>query len=317
MLKNINLKDLQLVQLISESGSLTSAARQMHVSQPAASQRLAQLQSRVGQELFLRKDGVMQPTQLSERISSAADVIDKELETCWQDIQQILSPATTQLRVATQCYTSYRWLPFVLRELHREFPDIDIDVLPEATENPYQALIEERIDIALVFHRDPAYDMNESQLFEDELFAVMHKNHPLASRHYLNPQNFENETLVLYTGDKHAIIEEKLKPAGVKPHRLKQVRMTEAIVELVRAGHGIAVLSGWAFDDIDNKSELRAVRITQGGFIREWQAVSLPSANVQQSKHIKRFIHFLKKLGPLLHHQKWRKAVSKKGSLSS
>lgn len=317
MLKNINLKDLKLVQLISESGSLTSAARQMHVSQPAASQRLAQLQSRVGQELFLRKDGVMQPTQLSDRITSAANVIDKELETCWLDIQHILSPANTQLRVATQCYTSYRWLPFVLREMHQEFPDIDIDVLPEATENPYQALLEERIDVALVFNRDPAYDMNETPLFEDELYAVMHKNHPLASRHYLNPQNFENETLVLYTGDKHAIIEEQLKPAGAKPHRLMQVRMTEAIVELVRAGHGIAVLSGWAFDDIESKSELRAVRISQGGFIRQWQAISLPASNSENSEHLKRFVHILKKLGPLLHNQKWRKAISKKGSLSS
>ncbi len=317
MLKNVSLKDLKLVQLINEGGSLTSAAKQMHVSQPAASQRLAQLQSRVGQELFLRKDGTMQPTELSNRLASSAKAIDSELESCWRDIQHILSPASAQLRVATQCYTSYRWLPFVMREMHQEFPDINIDVLPEATENPYQALLEERIDIALIFNPQTGYEITETPLFEDELFAVMHKDHPLSGRHYLNPQNFEDETLVLYTGDKHAIIEEKLKPAGVKPHRLMQVRMTEAIVELVRAGHGIAALSGWAFDDIDNKNELRAVRITKAGFIRRWRAISLPTAGDEMPEHARRFVHFLRNLGPVLHNENWRKSISKKGSLSS
>ena len=47
MLEKISHKDLQLVRLIAEDGSLTSAARRMHVSQPAASQRLANLQARV------------------------------------------------------------------------------------------------------------------------------------------------------------------------------------------------------------------------------------------------------------------------------
>jgi len=317
MNKSLDLKDLNLIRYICDSGSLTAASRRMHVSQPAASQRLSQLQSRLDSELFVRRNGAMHPTQTGNRIAEAASAIDKELESCWRDIQELSRPENPTLRVATQCYTSYRWLPAVLREMHREFPNLDIDVLPEATENPYKALEEKRIDMALVFHRDPDSRLQEQALFEDELFAVMHKDHSLAERHYLNARNFENETLVLYTGDRHAIIEEQLKPAGVTVRRIMQVRMTEAIVELVRAGLGIAVLSGWAFDDIENRSELRAVRISKAGFIRQWQAVSHPDQNIDATPHLQQFIRYLRNLGPMLYQQHWRRIVSKKGSLHS
>lgn len=259
----------------------------------------------------------MQATAFAQRIAETACTVERELAECWQDLKTLNEPAHPELRIATQCYTTYRWLPFVIREMRNEFPELNIDVLPDATENPYQALADERIDMALVFHPESGPHVKATPLFEDELFAVMHKDHPLATRHYLNARNFEDETLVLYTGDKHAILEEHLKPAGVSVKRIMQLRMTEAIVELVRAGHGIAVLSGWAFDDIDNKYELRAVRISKSGFIRQWLAISRATDETPTPHYQQRFIELMSRLGAILHQQKWRRALRKHGSISS
>lgn len=313
MSREISLKDLQLVKQIAQEGSLTAAARQLHVSQPAASQRLAVLQDRVGSELFTRQGGNMYPTDICQRLVDAAKKIEQELGSAWLDIENQLNNIKSQLRVATQCYTSYRWLPFVLREMHSQFPDLNVDVLPEATESPYVALQDQAIDVALVFNAQPGFSFHEHHLFEDELFAVMHKDHELAERRFLNPPNFADQTLVLYTGDKHAIVEEVLKPASVQPGRLMQVRMTEAIVELVRAGSGMAILSGWALDDIEHKQDLRAVRITQAGFVRQWVALT---QDASPPEHIQHFIGCLRKLGQLIDQPGWRKAVRRKGSLT-
>ncbi|MCG8413442.1 MAG: LysR family transcriptional regulator [Pseudomonadales bacterium] len=313
MLKDLSLKDLLLIRLIAEEGSLTKAASLMHVSQPAASQRLSQLQARLGDELFQRRNGSMQPTVVSKRLAQAGRLIDTELGKAWQDIENHLNNIPAQLRVATQCYTSYRWLPFVLREMHKKFPNLNIDVLPEATESPYAALMEEAIDVALIFNKQSGYAFHEHPLFQDELFAVMHKDHEFARRHYLTPGNFEDQTLVLYTGDKHAIVEEVLKPAAVQPGRLMQVRMTEAIVELVRSGAGIAVLSGWAVDDIEHKEDLKAVRITQSGFIRQWLALTQTPSVPEYTQH---FISCLSKVGQLIEQPNWRRTIRRKGSLT-
>ncbi len=310
--RDIGLRDLELIRSIAESGSLTAAARSLHVSQPAASQRLSAAQQRIGAELFLRRDGIMQATAVGKRLLQAARLIEQELDSTLLDIDRLQQHGRNSLRIATQCYTSYRWLPFVLRQMLSVEPDLAIDMAPEATEAPYQALAQGRIDVALVFNPVGGYEVREHALFEDEMFAVMHRDHPLASRHYLNPANFAQQTLVLYTGDRHAIIEQVLRPAGVSPGRLLQLRMTEAIVELVRAGHGIAVLSGWAFDDIDNKSGLRAVRITRAGYRRHWLAVTDANKN---SEHVGSLIACLKRAGRLIHRRGWRRHMEKADSL--
>jgi DNA-binding transcriptional LysR family regulator len=88
-----------------------------------------------------------------------------------------------------------------------------------------------------------------------------------------------------------------------------QVRMTEAIVELARSGQGIAVLSGWAFNDLDNKQGLTPVRIGRGGFKRTWRAVVGRNAN---DEHVTSFIACVQKVGATMRLQSWRKKLQER-----
>ena len=266
-------KDLEAVRLVAEQGSLTRTAELMHVSQPAISQRLAGIQDRLGAELFVRRDGRMQPTPAAERLAAAARSIDRMLEHALADVQALIGCRRRQLRITTQCYTVYRWLSFVIRDMAEAHPDLAVDVIPEAIEDPYGAIERDEVDIAIIHHREPASSLRHVDLFADELFAVVHADLAFADRKYLNPENFAGETLILYTGARHAFIEDVLRPAGVEPARLRQVRMTEAIVELARAGQGVAVLAGWVLNDLVSRHGLAAVRITRGGYRRRWRAL--------------------------------------------
>jgi LysR family transcriptional regulator for metE and metH len=306
MSHEFGVKDLQLVRLIAEDGSLTSAARRMHVSQPAASQRLANLQGRIGTDLFVRRDGLMRPTRAGERLVAAALSIAGILESAATDMREIVDDRNGHFRVTTQCYTCYRWLPFVISDMRALHPDLIVDVVPEATDSAYDALFDDRIDVAVVSNPQSDAPFIEQVLFEDELYAVMNSGHALASRHFLTPGNFSSETLVLYSGNKHAILEEILYPAGVSPARVIQIRITEAIVELARAGQGIAILSGWAFNDLDNKTRLKAVRICKGGFNRTWRAVVGRNAN---EAYVASFVKSVRNVGAAMRFQTWRKKL--------
>jgi LysR family transcriptional regulator for metE and metH len=265
-------KDLELVQAIAENGSLTAAARLMHVSQPAVSKRLSNLQERIGSRVFVRKDGLMQETAVGERLLAAAATVDREMSAAKIDIGRIQEHRGQHLRLTTQCYTCYRWLPFVIRDMRNQYPDLELDVIPDATDDPYAALEENRCDVAIVSNPSANSGLQEIELFCDELYAVMSVEHALANRQFLNPSNLAAQTFVLYTGSHHPIVDEILRPAGISPARIIQVRITEAIVELARAGQGIAVLAGWAFNDLEDTRGLVAVRITRGGFRRTWRA---------------------------------------------
>ena len=136
----------------------------------------------------------------------------------------------------------------------------------------------------------------------------MSVDHTLATRQFLNPANFSAETLVLYTGTQHPIVEEILHPAGIEPGRIIQVRITEAIVELARAGQGIAVLAGWAYNDLENTRGLTAVRITRGGFRRSWRAVIGRDCPVEYAGSL---VDCIQRTGRALAGDDWRNVIQR------
>ena len=266
-------RDLEVVRLVAANGSLTATAKQMHVSQPAISQRLSLLQDRLATDLFVRREGRMQATPAAERLAEAAVAVDRVMKQALDDVNELLDRRLRQFRLTAQCHTSYRWLSFVIRDLVAAHPGLSVDVVPEAIEDPCGAVERGDVDAALVFAPDPDCTARSVECFTDELFAVMHVDHPLAKRTFVTPANFADEALILYTGKRHAFVDFVLAPAGVQPGRLRQVRMTEAIVELARAGQGIAVLAGWVLNDLESRRDLAAVRIRRGGYHRTWRAL--------------------------------------------
>jgi len=303
---NLSRRDLETVRLVAEYGSLTEAARLMHVSQPAVSQRLAAIEQRVGTELFVRGSGGMHATAAAHRLAAAAVSIDRVIGQAIDDIEGLIGRREQQLRITTQCYTCYRWLSFVIRELVERHPDINVDVVPEALEDPYGAIERDEIDIAIINHPDPASPLRTVPLFDDELFAVMRHDHPLAARKVLLPDNFRDETLVLYAGERFAFVEDILRPAGIQPARIRQVRMTEAIVELARAGQGIAVLAGWVLNDLQSKHELAAMRITRGGYRRRWEALINPQCS---REYAAQFVELVRKTAKAITDDNWRRRL--------
>ena len=305
-MKFIDLKDLKLIRSIAESGSVTAAARQLHVTQPAVSQRLKKLQDRLGSKLFERQNGAMQVTPAGKRLISASHAVAHEIERAEQDIRDMQHERDHHLRITTQCYTCYRWLPFVLRDLRQAYPNLSVDVVPDATDRPFEAIEDDRVDVAIVSNPESVSQIQEKKLFSDELFAVMSMQNPLASRQYLNPSDFSDQTLLLYTGTQHAIVEEVLRPAAVTPKNIIQIRITEAIVELARDARGIAVLSGWAFSDLDNTEGLRAVRILKNGMRRSWRA----AINARCDKaHVDALVKSVRRTGKIIQKDAWRKKL--------
>lgn len=306
MLTNISLKDLQLVRLVTEGGSLTIAASRMHVSQPAASQRLTALTDRLGFELFRRIDGRLKPTDAGERIARAASAIDGILGSTGDELRSLFANRSDHIRVTPQCYTCYRWLPFVIQAVYSNNDGLVVDIVPEATEDPFRALDQGSIDVAIVSNLPKNCSHRVTELFNDEFYAVLSDDHPLASRHFLTPANLADETLILYAGGKYAIVEEIMRPAGLLPRKIIPVKITEAIIELARAGQGIAIVSGWAFDDFENRHGLRAVRITRGGFKRQWHAVVRREFDAKLTDVL---VDSIKRVGSKLHNSSWRRKL--------
>jgi DNA-binding transcriptional LysR family regulator len=75
--------------------------------------------------------------------------------------------------------------------------------------------------------------------------------------------------------EESTLFEKILRPSGVMPARVSEVPLTEAIIEMVKAGLGISALAGWAVEEQIRAGKIAARSITSKGLHRQWQAVTI------------------------------------------
>ena len=111
---DLEIRHLRLVAAVADVGSLTRAGDRLHLTQSALSHQLRDIEARLGAALFLRVGKRLVLTPAGERLlASASDVLER-LEQAEQDIREMGRDRAGVLRLTTECYTCYHWLPPLL-----------------------------------------------------------------------------------------------------------------------------------------------------------------------------------------------------------
>jgi LysR family transcriptional regulator for metE and metH len=270
----LEVRHLQLVDVIAETGTVTAAALRLHVTQSALSHQLRDIESRLDVKLFDRLGRRMVLTPAGARVRETARSILQDLARTEQDVRHLNHDGGT-IRLCTQCNTGYHWLPPLLKQFHARHPAIDVQICVGATPRPLEALLGGEIDLAIMTTAVRDRRVTVTELFRDELVAIVANAHPWASRPWVRPADFATEHLLLYSADRGDSYPFRyiLGPAGVEPARVSEVPLTEAIMELVKAGLGVGVVAHWAVSPAVKAGQLAAVRITRAGVFRSWTAV--------------------------------------------
>jgi LysR family transcriptional regulator for metE and metH len=231
-------------------------------------------------------------TPAGQRLVESAGGVLETLRRTEEEIRQLSANGAGLLRLATECYTCYHWLPSLLREFSVRHPRVELRILAEATRAPAKALLEGRIDLAVLSTPVDDRRLRHTPLFKDELVAVLPPGHPKASRAFLRAEDFAQENLVLYVSpEESTLVQEVMLPAGVRPSRMTQIQLTEAIVEMVSAGLGVSLLARWAIAPQLEAGTLRAVRVTRRGLRRYWHATTLRTT--ERAPYLDEFIRLL------------------------
>src|SRR5688572_25792992 len=111
---SLSLRHLRLVQEVAAAGTLTAAAKRLYLTQSALSHQLADLERQAGAPVFTRVGKRMVLTQAGQRILEVAGNTLQQVTELEQDLRRMAAGTRGQIRLTTQCYTSYHWLPLVL-----------------------------------------------------------------------------------------------------------------------------------------------------------------------------------------------------------
>jgi|SRR6266850_1127774 len=292
MLRRLEVRDLELLTAIVDEGSLTRAATRLHVTQPALSHQLKDVEDQLGTALFFRRKKRLLLTPAGERLVESARRILQDLTRAQEEAVRISTEFSGLLRIATQCYTCYHWLPAKIRKFSGKHPQVEIQIIAEATLNPFQYLLNKRLDLAIVHTPIRNRNLVYIPLFKDELVVVVRPDHEFAKRAFIALEELENEHLLhAIPKDQNIFFQQVLSQAGVVPRKTSYIHLTEALIELVKAGVGIAVMANWASRPHVAAGGVKAVRLTANGIYRGWSAAILRGES--KTPHMEHFLSLI------------------------
>jgi LysR family transcriptional regulator, regulator for metE and metH len=298
MANALDSRHLRLVAEVARAENVTRAAERLHVTQSAVSHQLRELEDRLGTPLFVRSGRRMLATAAGRVLVDAAAGILATIDDVEHRVSQLARNVTGELRVAAHCYTGYHWLPAIVDGLRRRHPTIEVRIAPEYTLDPIAALLDARLDLAIV--NDDASDprLRYHELFQDEHVAVVPPSHPLARRPFVTLDELVAERLFLYSRsvDDSFLVQRVLQPAGIRIGRVTYLQLTEGILEMVKAGMGISVLPTWSIVNVVTSGSVKTLHVTRGGVFRTWFAAAL--RNVPSPPFVEEFIRLLANHGP-------------------
>ncbi|HCT75853.1 MAG TPA: LysR family transcriptional regulator [Micromonosporaceae bacterium] len=198
------IRHLRAICMIAEAGSLSRAAGQLGISQPALTALLQRIEHAIGGQLFMRGRSGAQPTPLGERAIARARLVLGEMDTLIGDLTRAPRPATAVLRMGS---AHMECVGTMMKRMRETLPGtaITLQVEPSAI-TLAQSLAHNRLDIALVGMMDDhdvplATDLAQRTLIPRlPVFVAIAETHRLAARDEITLADLADESWICPPG---------------------------------------------------------------------------------------------------------------------
>lgn len=276
MTPGLDMKLLRMLVAIDRHGSLTRAALALGLTQSALSHHIKEAERRMAVSLFHRVGKRLHPTAMGEELLQVAKGIVGEVDRIEAELDLYRQGYGPVLRIASGAYGCQGWLPAFLAELAGAGQRCDIEILDSGSAVPLpSAVIDGGVDLAIFGGEVADRRLRAHHLFADELVAVLPAGHRLAGRRHLDAADLANEVFLSYSSVPERGLEDHrfFRPARTNPRRWVRAGNVEMIVEMVRRGLGVSILSRWAVEPRLARGGLAIARLTRSGLPADWHAV--------------------------------------------
>ena len=262
----LRLRQLEALMAVSDHGSITNAATELGISQPAVSRLLSDLGDSLGFSLFDRKKGQMIPSQ---EVRFLQPDIRRVLELMRQisDVsQEITKRRAGHIRIACLPGFATNHLPEIVASFLKERPGVSMTIEPDRPERILEWMIGEQYDFGITdgFAGHPAV---ESTYLEIRTVCVFPTGHRFKTLDVITPADMATENIIHTRQDSEFFsqLSKTFQTEKATFNSLLEIRQFTAACELVCQGTGVAVVS-----------ELDAVKYTNKGLDFRPFAPTLP-----------------------------------------
>ncbi len=229
--------------MVMRLGSANRAAAALHVSQPAVTQILQQLESRSDLKLFERNKGKLKPTPEAQALMEEVERVYEGLESVQRKIVSLQSHEETVLRIGSLHALAASVMPWALAEFQRSYPRTRCQLLVDSSKVLREALFQGAIDLAFLGDEADTSGLVSSVFYEFPGVCIMPAAHPMARKASLSANDMREVPLIGLSSLDPAQrrLEATLAQAGIQARFVIETPYSATQCALVLAGAGLAV----------------------------------------------------------------------------
>lgn len=266
----LEIKHLETLIAIRDTGSLQEAAERLHFTQSALSHQLRDLEVRLKIPLLNRRTRPARLTTAALRIVSLAEDVLPRVKATERDLQQLAAGRTGRLHLAIDCHSCFQWLMPALDAFRQNWPDVTLDLSAAFSFAPLPALVRGDLDVVITSDPQTMDAIHYVPLFSYELVLAVAQSSPLAEVTYVAPEQLADQVLIAYPVERQRldVFTAFLDPAGIEPAALRTAELTPMIVQLVASQRGVAALPNWTLTEYLDQGWLHICRLGEQGVWR-------------------------------------------------
>lgn len=239
----MQLAQLEALVAAARSGSISQAAADLFVTQPALTARIQNLERDLGAQLLVRG---RQGTRLTEAGKAFLPFAQRALDAVADGrllLSEVERGATGQLAIGGAPAVSSYVLPAILERFRARYPGIQLIVRTGHSEEVVEMVLREHVQIGLVRELEHP-GIAAEQLYEDELVLVTPPRHPFVARDEVAVAELADEDLVMFdrTSSYHELTSALFRSFGLVPRAQMELDSIDAAKKMVQQGLGVALL---------------------------------------------------------------------------
>ncbi|MCP4984338.1 MAG: LysR family transcriptional regulator [Gammaproteobacteria bacterium] len=284
-LRQITLKQMRGFAAVVNSGSVSSAARELHLTPPAVSLQLRDIENAIGIPLLERSENGITPTLAGQKLFSVIEEVQQSLLLFGEKITELKGIDHGIVSVGVVSTARY-FAPSVLAEFMKIYPDVRIQLQVGNREVTMEKLESLELDFAITGLPPDHFEVKKEFISKHPQIVIAAPDHPLAARPRISLTELKDETFLLREAGSgtRSVTDKLFARARNLPKQGLEFGSNETIKQAVMVGMGIAVISAHTVAAEIREKRLVALDVKGLPINRKWFVVKhgqkrfLPSA---------------------------------------
>lgn len=251
----MELKQLEYFMAVCQELHFTRAAEKMGIAQPSLSQQIRLLEHEIGIPLFDRIGKRTVITEAGKTLLHHSYNVFHELSQARASISELQGLQRGTLKIGALLTVVNYLLPPTIIEFHHRYPNVELAVLGLRTGDIYNGLLQNELDLGIVFLPMKHDDLETIPLYKENLALAAPVDHPVAKEPFVTLDILKETPSVLLpsTYFLRQLINEQCRVLEFVPQPVIEMTTMESIINMVGKGVGVTILPKAYLDYIDNK----------------------------------------------------------------